>query len=160
MAKENQQGLMPSVLDRLMHADSRGEGWRRGYDLDQIVNSIRRDLEELLNTHQMYAEALDNWPALTNSLLTYGLPDFSSRKMSAVDRESVGRQIEASILRFEPRLRNVRATMVGGTSPSDRTVRFHLDAQINVDPAPEVAFETIVELTSGRASVQTRETTT
>lgn len=155
MAKDTQQGLMPSVLDRLMNPETTGTAWRRGYDLQQIVDAIRRDLEELLNSHQMYAETLEDWPELGTSLLTYGMPDFASlTNTAAKGREAIGKRIEEVIARFEPRLRNVHATIVEGTNPGDRHVRFHLDAQINVDPAPEVAFETIVELTTGRAAIQ------
>ena len=52
---------------------------------------------------------------------------------------------------------DVRATVVEQNSLNGRTVRFHIDAQLNVDPAPEVAFETLVELTTGRASIQNRD---
>jgi hypothetical protein len=36
-------------------------------------------------------------------------------------------------------------------------VRFHIDARLNVDPAPEVSFETVVELITGHASIKTSE---
>jgi predicted component of type VI protein secretion system len=36
----------------------------------------------------------------------------------------------------------------------ERTVRFHINARLTVDPAPEVAFETVLELMTGHTSVQ------
>jgi len=153
-------GLMSSILDRLVDPDSEGTAWRMGYDLQQIIDSIRRGLEDLLNTHQGQLESLANWPELSNSLMTYGLPDFASLAMEKGNiKEITARRIEDVINRFEPRLRNVRAKVVEGTSAHDRQARFHLEAQLNVDPAPEVSFETIVELTTGRTAIQTSATT-
>ena len=36
----------------------------------------------------------------------------------------------------------------------ERTVRFHIDARLCLDPAPEVAFDTILELTTGHYAVR------
>ena len=58
-------------------------------------------------------------------------------------------------LLHEPRLRNVRATMVKSRG-LDLKATFHIDAELRVDPAPPVAFETIVELTTGHASIRER----
>ena len=33
-------------------------------------------------------------------------------------------------------------------------MRFHIQARLNVDPSPEVGFETVLELTTGHASVK------
>jgi predicted component of type VI protein secretion system len=53
----------------------------------------------------------------------------------------------------EPRLRNVRATVVRSRNLNLR-VRYHIDAELRVDPAPKVTFETEVELTTGYTSVR------
>ena len=50
-------------------------------------------------------------------------------------------------------LRNVRATAVRGRA-LDLRARFHIDAELRVDPAPRVAFETEVELTTGYATIR------
>jgi len=150
-----QQGLMPSIIDRLIDSGTTGNEWRRGYDWQQIVTSVRRDLEELLNSHPIYNEPLDDWPELSNSLVAYGLPDLvSMQALSTQQRQDIGRKIEACIARFEPRLRNVRAMMIETGKGLERQLRFHIDAQLNADPAPEIAFETIVELTTGHASIK------
>ena len=46
------QGLMPSVLDRLIDAESAGTPTRQGYTLSQMEDAVRRDLEDLLNTRR------------------------------------------------------------------------------------------------------------
>src|SRR5205085_2465499 len=45
-------GLMPSVLDRLVDPASAGTEGQRGYTLNQMMEAVRKDLEELLNTRQ------------------------------------------------------------------------------------------------------------
>src|SRR5262245_27285272 len=104
------QGLMPSILDRLTDADAAGTAWRHGYDLQRIIDAVRRDLEELLNSHQVYSERLENSPQTSKSILSYGLPDFSSYGDGTQSRrQEIAGQVEEIINRFEPRLRNVKA---------------------------------------------------
>ncbi len=154
-----QQGLQPSVLDRLIDPEAMGTTWRRGYGLADMVNVVRRDLEDLLNTRRHEPEALaTEWPEIERSILGYGLPDLTSLDtITPQQREEIGRLLEAIVLRYEPRLREVRATLVDPGDNKQPTVRFRIDARLSVDPAPEVAFETILELTSGHSSVKQAE---
>jgi type VI secretion system protein ImpF len=69
-------------------------------------------------------------------------------------REDVGRVIETMVSLFEPRLQKVRATMLDQDDGVETRVRFRIDARLRVDPAPEVAFDTILELTTGHYSVK------
>ena len=46
------RGLTPSALDRLVDPDADRAGSRRGYTPQQMIDLVRRDLEDLLNTHQ------------------------------------------------------------------------------------------------------------
>jgi predicted component of type VI protein secretion system len=43
-------GFQPSIFDRLTDADSVGTSDRRGYTETQLINAVRRDLEDILNT--------------------------------------------------------------------------------------------------------------
>lgn len=150
-----QQGLLPSILDRLIDPDSEGTSFRHGYSIDQIVDAIRRDLEELLNAHPPYLEIPEDWPELRKSLLTFGLPDLVSATIQTPgDKEELGRTVEEIVQRFEPRLRNVRAVLAEGGPGNERDVRFHIEAELNVDPAPTITFETVLELTTGQAKIE------
>jgi type VI secretion system protein ImpF len=152
---EPQQGLMPSILDRLIDPESGGTVWRRGYGVEQMVDAVLRDLEELLNTRQSHTGLPEEFAEVHNSLVAYGLPDLNSlNAITPQQRAEIGRIIESVIGRFEPRLRDVRATMLEPEKATDRTVRFRIDARVAVDPAPEVAFETILELASGHYTVK------
>jgi type VI secretion system protein ImpF len=92
---------------------------------------------------------------LHRSVYGYGLPDLTSlNAITPQQRAGIGQVLEDVVVRFEPRLRDVRAVMVDAGDGKQRTVKFRIDARLNVDPAPEVAFETILELTTGQYSVQ------
>jgi type VI secretion system protein ImpF len=151
---EASPALLPSILDRLMDPTSRGT-FRQGQDLDQVVDSIRRDLEELLNARPPYMEVPEHWPEVKNSLMTFGLPDLISVTIKTdSDKEELARLVESIVARFEPRLRNIRAILMESPGEEHRDVRFHIEAEINVDPAPKVTFETVLELTTGQAKIE------
>lgn len=156
MSRANpEQGLLPSVLDRLIDPESSGTAWRRGYGVEQMEIAVRRDLEELLNTRQPLVERPEEFPETAASIVAYGLPDLTSfNAVSPQQRDAIGRAIETIIARFEPRLRDVRAALANSEIEKDRTIRFRIEAKLCLDPAPEVAFDTILELTTGRCSVK------
>lgn len=149
------QGLMPSILDRLIDPDSSGTVARRGYRVDQMVAAVHRDLEDLLNTRQSIGDLPEAYTEIPNSVIAYGLPDLTSlNTVTPQLREEIGRVLEAIIAKFEPRLRDVRATLVSLGDGKERTVKFKIDARLCLDPAPEVAFDTVLELTTGHYTVQ------
>jgi type VI secretion system protein ImpF len=152
---DNNQGLMPSLLDRLIDPDSGGTAWRRGYGVEQMTAVVLRDLEDLLNTRQSQGSLPEGYTELLHSVFSYGLPEFSSLEaMTPQQRTQMGHMIETIIALHEPRLRDVRATLVDAGDGKDRTVRFRVDARLCLEPAPDVAFDTVLELTTGRYSVQ------
>jgi type VI secretion system protein ImpF len=155
-SKEAQQGLMPSIIDRLIDPGSGGTAWRRGYGIEQMMQSVQRDLEDLLNTRQTHQGLPEEFKEVQNSLVAYGLPDLNSLNAATPQqRQQIGRVIESIIARFEPRLKDIKATMIdGGTDNKARTIKFRIDARMRVDPAPEVAFDTILELTTGHYSIK------
>jgi type VI secretion system protein ImpF len=148
------QGLMPSIIDRLIDPESGGTAWRRGYGIEQMMEAVRRDLEDLLNTRQTSMDLSEQFVETRRSIIAYGLPDLLSLDSTTPQqREDIGRVIENIVGIFEPRLREIRATMIDAGEKT-RAVRFHIDARLRVDPAPEVAFDTILELTTGHTSVK------
>jgi type VI secretion system protein ImpF len=145
--------LTPSLLDRLIDQET-DRGSARGYDHRQMIDVVRRDLEDLLNTRLTNNEVPEAFVEVNRSVVTYGLPDLSSVSADTSEqRADIGRLIERIIERFEPRLRQVRARLVEGAGGS-QTVRFQIHAELNVDPAPEVGFETVLELMTGHASIK------
>jgi type VI secretion system protein ImpF len=152
---DSHQGLMPSVLDRLIDPDSGGTIARRGYGVAQMTEAVRRDLTELLNTRQSHDGLPVEFDELHRSILAYGLPDLAALDaITPEQRREIGHMIEQIIGMFEPRLKDVRATVLNLSETRERTIRFRVDARLCLDPAPEVAFDTILELSTGRYAVQ------
>ena len=150
-----QQALMPSILDRLIDPDAGGTAWRHGYGIEQMAAAVQRDLEDLLNTRQAHAGLPEAYAELQKSIYAYGLPDLTSlNAVTPQQREEIGRLLEKVVSYFEPRLKDVRAGMLDPGDEKQRTVRFRVEARLCVDPAPEVAFDTILELTTGHYSVK------
>ena len=154
-SKEEQQGLMPSIIDRLIDPGSGGTAWRRGYGVQQMADAVQRDLEDLLNTRQSHIGLPPEFKELHNSIVAYGLPDLNSLDaITPAQRQQIGRVIETIVARFEPRLKDIKATLVEGSDNKARSLKFRVDARMRVDPAPEVAFDTILELTTGHYSIK------
>jgi type VI secretion system protein ImpF len=150
------QGLMPSLLDRLIDPDAGGTNWRRGYSVEQMFQAVQRDLTDLLNTRQSHQNLPAACTEVAHSIAAYGLPDLTSlNALTEQQREQVGRVLEATITEFEPRLRDVRAVLVNGSESWERRLRFHIEAKLRLEPAPDVAFDTILELATGHYTIQT-----
>jgi type VI secretion system protein ImpF len=146
-----------SVLDRLIdfEPDVKAEPpLSRSKSLRQLKQALRRDLEWLLNTRCTLALSED-LGSLADSLLSYGLPDFSTMSVrNAEDQNDLVRALETALRRFEPRLEDVVVT-VAGTSPLERALRFRIEARLRIDPVPEpVAFDTTLVLGSGSFAVK------
>lgn len=156
---EHELDLLPSVLDRLIDdrpRETSEPAGSRAQTLRALKRSVARDMEQLLNTRQ---EALDELPEelveVPRSLLTYGLPDFTSFNLGATgDRVRVRRCLETAITTFEPRLRRVRVS-IEPPRTHERVLRFRIDAELRTDPSPEpVVFDMMLQLHTQEYVVQ------
>ena len=149
--------LTPSLLDRLLYADrSRGQPT---FAIDDMMAAVQCDLRDLLNTRQSHAGIPVEYVEVLDSIVAYGLPDLTTAPAhTPQEREELGRVLGTIIARFEPRLRDVRVTLTeDGQEERKRTLRFRVEARLCVDPAPEVAFDTLLELMTGRYLVRPSE---
>lgn len=156
--RENQP-LIPSVLDRLLDEDpqnSRDAPKNQGQVLRELKQSVRRDLENLLNTRWRCVQWPPNLESLDDSLVNYGIPDFTGPNLRATeDPETLFRAIKFAIETFEPRLKNVRVEPIKNSQIQDRTLRFRIDALLYVDPIEEkVWFNSVVEPSTGDFQVE------
>ncbi len=155
----SEQGLMPSLLDRLIDPDSGGTSWRRGYGPEQMFEAVQRDLEDLLNTRQCISDVPEAYAEVRQSIVAYGLPDLTSFNAITPDQcQEICRTLETIVRQFEPRLQDVRASLTSAGDKLERRLQFRVDARLCVDPAPEVAFDTVLELTTGHYSVRASDT--
>jgi len=150
--------IVPSVLDRLIDYEpvmSREAAASRVKTLRQLKQTVRRDLEWLLNTRRLVDDLSADLKEVSNSLLAYGLPDFTTVNIkSPADQSRMRRALESAISAFEPRLEDVSVTIVA-MRDLDRVFRFRIDARLRVDPAPEpVSFDTLLQLGSGEFVLQ------
>lgn len=155
---DNEVRVTPSLLDRLLDYEpelSREPLPTRAKNLRQFKQSVRRDLEWLLNTRQIADGLPPDLKETNNSLAAYGLPDFTSLSIeSAADQKLIKREIEETIRRFEQRLENVVVSFEAGKA-TERVLRFRIDARLKVDPAPEpITFDTVLQLGSGQFVVR------
>jgi len=143
-----------SVLDRLIDLEPQSQVEApptRSQSVRTLKNAVRRDLEWLLNSRRIGDLPDESLKEVHRSAYVYGLPDLSHLTMAASgDRNKLARQIVATINLFEPRLANVRLTMVETPDAAKKDVRLRIEAMLRMDPVPEpVSFDTVIELKSG-----------
>jgi len=150
-----------SVLDRLLDFDpktSTEAPKSRSKSLAELKQSVRRDLEWLLNTRSFIGEIDENLEEVNKSVMVFGLPDFtgmSAKSDSELSR--LRRTLEKAIKNFEPRFLNVKVSLEP-VSNIDRLLKFRIEAQLNVEPSPEpIAFDTILQLGSGDFQVKEKQ---
>ncbi|HEX8558029.1 MAG TPA: type VI secretion system baseplate subunit TssE [Pyrinomonadaceae bacterium] len=166
---DNEVRVTPSVLDRLLDYEpevSSEPAPSRAKSLRQMKESVRRDLQWLLNSRQSSSLLLGGAGAdgpltaeaereLRNSLVCFGLPDFSSASiLSTLDQNRVKRALEVAVATFEPRLRDVVVTLLPARE-TERALRFRIDARLRVEPAPEpVTFDTVLNIHNGEYRIE------
>ncbi|VTS00184.1 Type VI secretion system lysozyme-related protein OS=Teredinibacter turnerae (strain ATCC 39867 / T7901) GN=TERTU_1652 PE=4 SV=1: GPW_gp25 [Gemmata massiliana] len=153
------QPLVPSVLDRLLDDEpgvSTEPPRNRSQLLRELKLSVRRDIESLLNARRRNVTLPPGLSELANSLLTYGVPDFSGAGPATEDqRNAFCRLLETVLIQGEPRLLRVGVALAGDVDSADRTLRFRIDALLRADPAPEpVVFDSTLEPSTHQFAVQ------
>ena len=145
------------LLDRLIDRDPRNSQepmLTRAQSVRMLKDSLRRDLEWLLNTRRILEESTDPKAELTSSLYNYGLPDVTHFTLSSVrDQNRLSWLLESTVAIFEPRLRGAKVYM----EPAERgsmQIKFRVDGMLVMDPAPErVSFDTTLDLCSQNYAV-------
>ena len=155
---DNEIRITPSVLDRLIDNEpglSSEPVASRYKSLGQLKQSVRRDLEWLLNTRQEITSVSPDMKELTNSVATYGLKDFSASNVkSPKDQNRLRQAIEGAVRTFEPRLEHV-SVQLEQMRDGERVLRFRISARLRVEPQPEpVTFDTMLQLGTGEYLVR------
>jgi type VI secretion system protein ImpF len=155
--RSHERNIKPSLLDRLIDEEPRNRAEspdRRAQSLKDLKDSVRRDLEALLNSRRTPAEPALTARELWRSVYCYGLPDTTGLGLSSEDDcNRMIRMVASTISAFEPRLMNVNVTMEP-LKPSERTLHFRIEALLRIEPSPaRVFFDTKLELISGEYEV-------
>ena len=76
-------------------------------------------------------------------------------KMSARDRGRLLVELEKTVAIFEPRLQEVRVSLVDSPGQNSRVVHFQIEGMLQMDPSPEqVSFDTTLQLSSGEYQIR------
>lgn len=138
---DKQQPLQPSVLDRLLdnNPSVQRETPRQGaMVLREIEASVRRDLENLLNTRTRCLSIPTELTELRRSVLDYGIPDPTGHNLATRERQSEFlTELEAVIERYEPRFKDVTVRLLDPENSVERTLRFRIEATMQASEGPE-----------------------
>lgn len=143
------------LLDRLMD-ETPQTALAPAEALGLLRRSVRRDVEALLNARRRWRSWPRNLKQLAVSPLNFGIPDCTGGNFhDPAQRETLRREIEDTIRRFEPRFRSVHVSILESENPLDATLRLRIEALLRAEPAPEpISFDTVVD--SVTASVLVR----
>ena len=155
----NEDRLLASVYDRLIdlnpnvQTESPKSQSQVVYELKQ---SLRRDLENLLNTRWTCTSWPPDYEELDLSLINYGIPDFTGVNMGGVEnQERLLQIVTRAIEKFEPRLIKFSIEVRNTGTRIDRMLSFRVDGLLHAEPFPEqVVFDTSLDVHSSEFEVK------
>ena len=145
----------PSLLDKLLDDPSGGRDAGSRHTVDQMKDSVARDIEMLLNAHPAYdPQELAHAPLCAQSLLTLGLVDISSMSLASDhDRRRINEAIRRTLTTHERRLSDVEVKVRGGAGPR-ASLTFLIRANLVLHPNAEpVLFDAVLQPGSKRYQV-------
>jgi len=153
MAKTKTENLVTqSLLDRLCDT----EDWptTRQNSMRVYRESVKRDVEWLLNSRKPPIPELPGYPKAAASVINYGLPDLNSFSDSGKDQSALLVSIMQTLRIFEPRIQNLKVFLARSDNLT-RSLRFHIEGRIQFDTSvEEISFDTVLELTRGEYEVK------
>lgn len=150
MVTNNKKPIVGSLLDRLIDdapEQSHESVKSRGQFLASLYSSVRRDLENLLNTRQYFLNHPKEYTELTKSLIDYGIPDFMSGRLDVeILQSNFCEKLTTIIRRYEPRFKEVVVKLVSNPKEKDRTLRMRIEGLLYAEPMPEsIVFDSVLE---------------
>lgn len=150
----NSVNLTASLLDRLLDDDPlqiRESEQQRVVSEQKIINSVIRDIENLLNTRCSPIEIPKAFTILNASLIGYGIRDFSvENPETSIVRQKLCKEIESAIERYEPRLKRT-AVRLDRKGKKKGQLYFIITGILVVDPLNEpVSFDTFFDVGRSR----------
>lgn len=154
----DRQNSRATILDRLVDMEpgvSREPVQHRLFDITRIKAMVVRDLENLLNTRRQILPVPASYKEVNNSVFMYGVGDFTSENpRSPSVRRRLRQDIEKTISRFEPRLKNVTVRLEEDVE-AGRNLRFRISGLLVVEPETEpVTFDTYFDTNRGEYVIQ------
>lgn len=153
--------LQPCLLDRLFDDEPRRKSESRRekvISVKRFREGVKRDIEWLLNSKSRFYDLDDNLSYVRNSVLDYGIRDFtglSSENLSLLTLEKV---IRSSLINYEPRLiadeLKVKAVSSNSELSKINALSFEIYGKIWAEPLPQdFVLRTEIALDTGMVSV-------
>ncbi len=154
MSKSKSESVITqSLLDRLSDQDE----WptRRDAAMRMLRESIKRDVEWLLNTRRPRIAEIEEYEKAANSVINYGLPDLMSFEGAFGRDHNALLAAMVKVLRiFEPRILEPKVFLMR-TDLLGRSLRFHVEGRIQFESMEEeIQFDTVLELLNGEYEVK------
>lgn len=147
------------LFDRLLATDPDApEGLIQTCSVEQLRDTVARDLERLLNARSALLSTDPLWSALgpqaRASVMCFGVPDFAGRVLaSSEDQRFIATGLAKAIEAHEPRLRQV-AVDFRQDDAAGRALQFTIRATLVVRPAREsVSFDAVLMPSMSRYQV-------
>ncbi|SPL69706.1 type VI secretion system baseplate subunit TssE [Acinetobacter stercoris] len=147
-------GFRSTLFDRLIpeHDDI------KGLSIQELRESVARDLEDLLNSRMAKLDHLiDDYPESKKSIVQFGIIDFVGLSTAnPTDRDKICQSIEQSIAAHEPRLRQIKVEMLldGHNMGS---LCLSIQAYLNIHPLYEpVIFDALLKPTTQQYVISAR----
>lgn len=152
---EQKQFIQLSVFDRLESMTEPGVLGGRASDIQIVRSSVLRDVENLLNTRRSIIDPPENFQYLNESMFVYGLEDFVAQNPKNPDvRKALKKSIQATIRKFEPRLKNVSVEF-NEEEGNDQNLCFTVMATLYADPIHEpIFFDTWFSVNRGEYKIR------
>ena len=157
--------LLPCLLDRLTddepHMTQEGRD-KRVISMRRYRERVLQDLEWLLNAHcHGRDDPVEDYPQARQSVLNFGLPDFSGSTVSSGSAQDVERALLRAIQTFEPRILpntlNVRAIQAREDAYHGNAVVLEIQGVLWAQPVPERLYvQTEIDLETGQCNIKER----
>lgn len=147
-------GFQSTLFDRLIPEQESS----RGLSIQELRESVARDLEELLNSRMaMLDHLIDDFPLAKKSIIQFGIIDFVGLSTAnPTDREKICQSIEQSITAHEPRLKQVKVEMLMD-SENMGALCLSIHAYLNINPLYEpVIFDALLKPTTQQYVISAR----
>lgn len=146
-----------SVMDRLLGNTPAKEFTISNYSLyDTIIQNVRSDLQDLLNTRKAPAPRLVESTGLKTTVLNYGMEDFAHfNPESDSDKQRLKKLLENLINTYEPRLKKVKVQLLENADKIDFRIRFHIDAVLCIEETViPVQFNSVMDTSPTHFNIQ------
>lgn len=150
MPTDDDRPLQMSLLDRLLDddpANPQDPRKSRAQTHRELLNSVQRDLEAMLNTQPCRTTWDRGFAHIENSILNYGVPILGITVYnSEANCERFCREVETAIRRFEPRFLRVSVSLIPDTDRLDRMIYFRVEAHMAAKPVPQpLVFDSMMD---------------